>query len=690
MNFLNPAFLISLAAVALPLIVHFFSRRRVPRVRFSSLAFLRPSQRRSMKRINFRRWLLLALRIAAVALVALAFSRPVIEGALVPGSAPTASCIILDRSYSMGLESERGTPLERGRGIAGEIISGAGNSDRVILSVLDTGVEEIFDMEGRGREFALEALEGIEPSWKPADLGKGLLEGARTLRKSGYGVRQLYLISDFRAGTDRNAGTPVDSAEAGPGIGGKTATYLIPIHESVSGNVALIDIRRPGVAIHAGEVVTIGATLLNSSGRAAETVPVSISVEGERLINRELRLGPGERRYQEFSFPVEEPGWLRGEIELGDDRLRYDNRRLFVIHVIEKIDVLLVGEGQYYLEKALSPGGAEGDIRLRVSGPERVTSSDIRDSDAVVLGGGPELWDEDLEVLREYLEGGGGAVIFVRENLVETAAALSRHSPAIELERRERTLEDPGTVPEILHPFTREEISSLSRVRFVAEPVVKGIPSPAVAMRYKDRSPFMWQERIGEGRAVFIVCRPAVAGGGLVLSPYFLPIVQQAVFSVAGGGGAGGEFLVGKRPRWRINDKNRPAIYFQPYGEERPGVRLDYRFAGDELIAAPVDRPGYLNVISDNRTVRRAAVNPDCSLESRLDYIQPEVLADSMGIDRAKIIEEGEGAGERINEARYGREITGWVIIAALIIFIIELMVAQGAARRRSEDVGKS
>mgnify|MGYP001050245299 CR=1 FL=1 len=72
MNFLNPLFLALLAAAAIPLVIHLFSRRKVREVRFSTLRFLALSDRRSMRRINLRRLILLALRMAAIALIALA------------------------------------------------------------------------------------------------------------------------------------------------------------------------------------------------------------------------------------------------------------------------------------------------------------------------------------------------------------------------------------------------------------------------------------------------------------------------------------------------------------------------------------------------------------------------------------------------------------------------------------------
>jgi len=91
MNLINPGFLFALAAAAVPVLIHLLSRRRVPELPFSSLRFLRRSDRRSMRRVSLRRLLLLALRTVAIALVVLAFARPVVEGrlaALIPAGTP--------------------------------------------------------------------------------------------------------------------------------------------------------------------------------------------------------------------------------------------------------------------------------------------------------------------------------------------------------------------------------------------------------------------------------------------------------------------------------------------------------------------------------------------------------------------------------------------------------------------------
>jgi hypothetical protein len=253
------------------------------------------------------------------------------------------------------------------------------------------------------------------------------------------------------------------------------------------------------------------------------------------------------------------------------------------------------------------------------------------------------------------------------------------------MRKRRGTLAFPDRIPEILSPFSEEEIRKLCRLNFAVEPAVRGVPRTAEVMRFKDSTPFIWMEKPGEGRAVFLVCRPAPAGGELVLSPYFLPLVQQAVFTVAQGRKPAEEVLVAETAGLEIGAD--AVIEFEPAGEES-GRELQPRLAEGRASIPPVDMPGFITVREQGMVTAKIAVNPDCAGESILDYLEPDAYADSLGLPEAIVIEEDEQVTERIKEARYGREITGAVIVAALILLVAELFVAQGTAGGEEQDVG--
>ena len=75
MLFSHPAMLWGLLAVLVPIIIHLFNFRRYRKVYFSNVDALSELQSENRRRSDVRRWLVLACRILAVAMLVLAASR---------------------------------------------------------------------------------------------------------------------------------------------------------------------------------------------------------------------------------------------------------------------------------------------------------------------------------------------------------------------------------------------------------------------------------------------------------------------------------------------------------------------------------------------------------------------------------------------------------------------------------------
>ncbi|PSQ68002.1 MAG: hypothetical protein BRD25_00840, partial [Bacteroidetes bacterium QH_1_61_8] len=69
-----------MAAVAVPLFLHFFNLRRPTTVDFSSLNFVQELQETAVQRVRIKEWLLLALRMLAIACLVMAFAQPTLTG----------------------------------------------------------------------------------------------------------------------------------------------------------------------------------------------------------------------------------------------------------------------------------------------------------------------------------------------------------------------------------------------------------------------------------------------------------------------------------------------------------------------------------------------------------------------------------------------------------------------------------
>jgi len=77
--FLNPFMLFGIAAVSIPIVIHLLNNRRVIKMRWAAMRFLRASVERNQRRMRIEDLLLLIIRCAVVALIALALARPVLR-----------------------------------------------------------------------------------------------------------------------------------------------------------------------------------------------------------------------------------------------------------------------------------------------------------------------------------------------------------------------------------------------------------------------------------------------------------------------------------------------------------------------------------------------------------------------------------------------------------------------------------
>src|SRR5262245_54997842 len=100
LSFLSPLFLVGAAAAAVPIVLHLLKREPEARVRFAAVKLLKRAPVEHTQRRHLRELILLALRVTALVLLALAFARPFFaSGAAVSGAGLTM--IALDASYSM-------------------------------------------------------------------------------------------------------------------------------------------------------------------------------------------------------------------------------------------------------------------------------------------------------------------------------------------------------------------------------------------------------------------------------------------------------------------------------------------------------------------------------------------------------------------------------------------------------------
>src|SRR5271154_7116961 len=146
MSFLSPWMLYGLAALAAPVIIHLWQRRRVVQGHFSTLRFLKIVAAKTSRSSRIENIILLLLRCLIFALLVLAAARPVIStktAKLFGGDAPRTVVLAIDNSMSMSYRAGDETRLDAAKKEAAAVIDDLKPGDDVAVFTVGGRVQEL-------------------------------------------------------------------------------------------------------------------------------------------------------------------------------------------------------------------------------------------------------------------------------------------------------------------------------------------------------------------------------------------------------------------------------------------------------------------------------------------------------------------------------------------------------------------
>ncbi len=330
MHFIQFGMLTALGALAIPIIIHLMFRQRARPIDLGTLQFLKIVLRDNARRRRLKRWLLLALRMASVALIAFLFARP----------------------YMVASEADRGRPAGRGalrplgqhgphgrqpanrsgaRGGAGHTGNGPAREHNW-RSAPSTG------QSNPSRIRRTSARSSFEPTAGGTDYGVAMAWARDLLVRSRKAVKELHILTDLqRSGLDRGEAVSLPS---------DVDVRLRDFGRAFPKNVAVTGITIAPATVRPGEAVSVTATVLNASPLPVAKCPVRLHVEAgkeKRDLDRTVDLEGGATAAVAFSLTEMAEGLWRGHVEVtAADELPFDDRRFLAFQVAPPARVLVV------------------------------------------------------------------------------------------------------------------------------------------------------------------------------------------------------------------------------------------------------------------------------------------------------------------------------------------------------------
>jgi uncharacterized membrane protein len=578
MSFIQIGFLSALAALAIPIIIHMVFRQKTRRADLGTLRFLRVVLKRNARRRRVMRWLLLALRMACVALLAVLFARPYWRAFHSSATKETVA-VLIDRSATMELKQDGARLIDRAVADTRELLNRAAENARFEIAFFDHAVHPLAREGERGREgegatlpkrpiaqsppLPLSPTRDAAPTTMPAaelanklaapsacyggtDFGAAMDWARDVLAKAPPGPRKLHVFTDLqRSGL---AWSEIDSLQD------DVVTTLHDLGRSAVNNIAVTEARPERVWLRPNEQTSVHATVHNGGPFGTEELSVVLRLAaGERKLElrERVKIDPGASESVRFDLPPLAEGAWQGKVlvEVEDD-LPVDNQRYVEILAARPYQVLLVDgraatspwlAATYFLEASLrlSP---PGEVDPTTSFEPRQVAIDqlpanLDRFDCIVLADVGDVDAREAKRLALFVQGGGGLLVFGGENVTRERTANLKQAgltpgdivgidAATDLPLRLQTWD-------IKHPiftaFSDPQLGDLRRLAFSACTNIVPANDSAVLAAFRDGKPALIERHHGKGTVVWFTSSCDRQWGDWPRSRLYLPLVYQLI-----------------------------------------------------------------------------------------------------------------------------------------------------------------
>ncbi len=530
MNFLAPLFFVALAGLAIPVLLHLTQREKNQIVRFPSLMFVRRIPYQSVRRRKIQHWLLLAVRMAALALIIFAFARPFIRQAdlpIVSGAGARELVVLLDTSYSMGFADR----WERARQAAHEQINRMGGGDRGSVVLFSSGAD-IAVRASMDRSPLAAAVAAAKPGSGATRYAPALKVAGGILAESTLPRREVVLISDFQRTGWRG--------EEGIRLPKGTVVTPVPVTgsaEQVNVSVQAVSLARSTFSDQ--ERVTVSAVVTNRADRQVSGTTLTLDVNGIKHGSKPVQLEAGGSSSVEFEPVLVGGRNMKATVTLSPDALAADNTFNFIVSPTEPVHVTVVDRGSggsgLYLARALAVGDAPR-FEVVTRQPETLSDDDLRRSAAIVLND-VVIQPSHARRLLRYVEQGGG--LFVAAGQRASWPGDVDLLPGSIENPVDRTRGDAARVGAleyahpVFEPFRAARSGNFSTFPVYQYRKVTPAKDGQVLAKFDGVAPAVVERRVGGGRVLLWASALDTSWSDLPIRGVFVPFIHQSMRHLA-------------------------------------------------------------------------------------------------------------------------------------------------------------
>jgi Aerotolerance regulator N-terminal/von Willebrand factor type A domain len=695
MLFLNPAVLFGLLAASIPVLIHLLNLRKLKRIEFSTLAFLKELQKNKIRKIKLKQWLLLALRVLIILFLVMAFARPTIKGIAIGGTtsaAKTTAVFILDDTFSMSVVDANGSYLNQAKSMILELLKELQEGDdAALVLVSDKSNREI---KSTGNLAAFEnAVNSVQISYASGLLHNAIVKAAKILGESKNFNKEIYILSDFQSGRLYDAGTLSDLSEL---INENVRLYTFNYSGKEIFNLGIDRLKIDNQIFEKDKPVNFSVTVTNYSNRPVDNTVISLYLNGERSAQASSTIGAGESRVISMQAVPKQFGYIDVDAEIEDDDILQDNKRFTNFYIPDKIPVIIFTDDPAdakFINLALTAGDNQSSIKITNKNISQLSSIDLNQYDAILMIGSRNI--TGIDRLNSYIKSGG--CLFLMPGSASSLQEFQSLTSRLSLPVATGTFGKINSVDnaesfdkiEFNHPIFKDIFANRNKEK---------IESPDIYHSFKiategkginiitlmDGSSFLSEYKIGSGKVLLMNTAPVLSWSNLPLKGIFVPLMNKAVYYLAAKDNGNQEYLAGDEIEINLANNLTPQIKIERPDKTDDFLNLDKNLQNNYISYDKTKIVGNYKVFSGSRIIDEIAVNTD-PRESVTKYLSETDFNDYLKkIDfkgKHIVVAKNENPAKVILQSRFGSELWKYFILIALLLAIVEMTIARNTRK---------
>lgn len=705
MSFLNPIFLIAVVTAAIPLFIYLLNIRKPERMRFSSLSFFDLLKTTAIRRIRIKRWLLLALRMTAMILLAVALARPFLP----PGigwfsqSEPKIIGLLIDNSPGMAQVDQHGPYFEQAIAVAQSVVEMSDHDSRFVIEVTNG---DFLNLPPVSRVAALRHLSALQP----VNGGNYTLPKINRLREALNREEEvnkiIYLITDGQESQFHQLAEEEPTAEPESNI------YLQAFTVGDTGvmNLGISSVELEYAPSGSGTDYQIRARVENFGTRPAANAYLTFFLEDEMIARQMVTMPAGEYSDVVFDIPARESEWIRMMFEIEGDELSFDNRHYTVLRQPSERDVLVIGEGRGdsafpSLLQPLLAAASEETKRFKATfvNLEELNTVELTDYNAIIFDGLREIPDYLVQSATDHVQNGAGLFMIPAADgnmnsynrFLQQAGAgqyAGMYGSYGSFDPVDRVAEPLRGNPVLDEIFAEEEQSEI-RINvpeiyyyYLIDPDSRAVP----ILANRSGNIVFAETQLGNGKLVYSAIGIDPGWSDFSAKPFFAPFFFRITdYLMLGEGAQLQTHTLGQE--FRLEAVSPGQELFIKYGDEAILPEISAGYSGSVLrYEAKEWQPGWFSLEESSGTEIFVGGINQHTMESEVGSLSAGELSILLRnfFKNAEVIEsEGTWGGDQqeFRTAAFGKEIWYWFIITAFILLLTESLISR---HYKAESIG--